>query len=100
MSAGLSNAVGSKNDGLLLAGLLWGAEGGSEREGLGLILGTRDGTGVTSTSSSCGSRQEVLQCIVVLPVGKIKDEVLRRDGDWNLVLPAVGSWGIVWLGQG
>lgn len=100
MSASLSNAMSRKNDGLLLVGLLWSAEGGGEREGLGLILGTSDGTGVASTGSSCGSCQEVLECIVVLPIGKVKDEVLRRDGDWNLVLPAVGSWWIVWLGQG
>lgn len=100
MSASLSNPMSGKNDGLLLVGLLWSTEGGSEREGLRLILGAGDGAGVASTGSSCGSRQEVLECIIVLPVGKVKDEVLRRDGDWNLVLPTVGSWWIVWLGQG
>lgn len=96
----LPNSMSGKNHSLLLILRLGGAEGRRKGVRSSFVLGSYDRAWVTSAGSSGDCCEEVLQGVVIHPVGEVKHEVLRGNGDGNFVLPAVCVGGIVRLGYG
>lgn len=98
VSASLSNSMSGQNNGLL-SRLFRRAERSCNRIGCSLILCADHWAWAIGAGSGCRVGQEILQSIVIFPIRKREDNVLRSHGDWNLEFPAIGSWWIVRLGK-
>lgn len=95
----LADSMCCEEDGLLLLVTLGGTERCRNRVQGCFILFTHNRARVTGSRARSDVCQEILQGVVVGPIGEVKDVGIVADRDWDLKLPALCIGRVIRLAQ-